>query len=400
MSSRLAQRLSAIAPSATLAIGARAQELRAQGIDVISFGTGEPDFDTPANVSEAGIEAIRKGRTRYTAVSGIPELRAVIAERASKSLGVTVTPAMVTVTVGAKGALFNLALALFEEGDEVVIPAPYWVSYPEQVRIVGATPVIVASTLEDGWKLRPEALAAALTPRTKAFMLCTPSNPTGAAYTESEIKALADVLRAHDCWIVLDEIYSQLVYDGFTHHSMLNVAPDLLSRTILIDGVSKTYAMTGWRLGWSIAPVALAKVMDTVQSQGATSTSTVSQYAALAALKAPADDLPRMREMFTERRNTLVAGLRALPGVRCGMPEGAFYAFCDVSAWVGRLTAEGKTLTDDNAIAAWLLDAAHVAVVPGSAFGAPGHLRLSYAVSIDSIREALRRITAAVAHWG
>ncbi len=396
MTKKLAARLSAFVPSATLAINARAQELRAKGVDVISFGAGEPDFDTPENVREAGRRAIAEGKTRYTPVSGIPELRRLIAETSTAQRGVAAKPENVTVTVGAKGALFNLALALFEEGDEVVIPTPCWVSYPEQVRLAGATPVFVPSTLEAGWKVAPEALAAALTPRTKAVVLCSPSNPTGAAYTEAELRALAEVLRPHDCWVVADEIYGALVYGGFAQRSILAVAPDLADRTVIVDGASKTFAMTGWRVGWSIAPAALAKAMDTIQGQGATSTATFCQWAALEALRSPATELAKMRALFEERRDRLVAGLRALPGVRCGLPEGAFYAFPDVGAWLGKRTPMDQELRDDTDIAAWLLDATHVAVVPGSAFYAPGHLRLSYAVGLPAIDEALRRIAGAV----
>jgi aspartate aminotransferase len=397
MSTKLASRLAAVIPSATLAINARAQELRARGVDVISFGAGEPDFDTPDNIREAGRRAIDQGRTRYTPVSGIPELRKLIADRSTAERGALAKPENVTVTVGAKGALFNLAMAAFEEGDEVVIPTPCWVSYPEQVRLAGATPVYVTSTLEQGWKMSPGALAAAITPRTKAVLLCTPSNPTGAAYTVEELQAIADVLRPHDCYIISDEIYAALVYDGFTQRSIVSVAPDLAPRVVLIDGVSKTYAMTGWRVGWSIAPTALAKAMDTVQGQGATSTATPSQWAALEALRSPASEIERMRALFEERRNRLVEGLRRIPGVRCGMPEGAFYAFCDVSAWVGRRTPMDTVLESDTDVATWLLDSAHVAVVPGGAFMAPGHLRLSYAVSIENIDKALARIAGAAA---
>lgn len=396
MPNRLAARLSAVSPSITLAINARAQELRAKGVNVISFGAGEPDFDTPENIREAGRRAIAEGRTRYTPVSGIPELRKAIAERSTADRGVVAKPENVTVTVGAKGALFNLALAAFEEGDEVVIPTPCWVSYPEQVRLAGATPVYVESTLESGWKVTADALRASLTPRTKAVILCSPSNPTGAAYTVDELKAIAEALRGHDCWIVTDEIYAGLVYDGFVQRSILAVAPDLAPRTVIIDGVSKTYAMTGWRVGWSIAPVALAKAMDTVQGQGATSTATFAQWGALEALRSPAVELERMRVLFQERRDRLVHGLRALPGVRCGMPEGAFYAFCDVSAWLGKRTPMDVVLETDGDIAQWLLDAAHIAVVPGSAFMAPGHLRLSYAVSVATIDDALARLAGAV----
>jgi aspartate aminotransferase len=397
MSNRLASRLDVVVPSATLAINARAQMLRAQGVDVISFGAGEPDFDTPPNIAEAGVAAIHAGRTRYTPVAGIAELRAAVAAQSTAVRGVPAKPEHVVVTVGAKGALFNLAMCLFEPGDEVVIPAPYWVSYPEQVRLVGATAVFVETTLDMGWKLSPEALAAALSPRTKAVVLCTPSNPTGAAYTPAELEALAAVLRAHDCWVVLDEIYAALVYDGFVQRSLLSVAPDLAPRVVVIDGVSKTYAMTGWRVGWSIAPTALSKAMEMVQSQGATSTATMAQWAALEALRSPPLALEEMRAIFSLRRDRLVAGLRALPGVRCGVPEGAFYAFAEVKAWLGRTTGSGRQLVNDLDIAAWLLDEAHVAVVPGSAFGAPGHMRLSYAVSVEQIDRALARIASALA---
>ena len=395
MPKTLASRLASVAPSATLAINARAQELRARGVDVISFGAGEPDFDTPANVREAGKVAIDEGRTRYTPVAGINELRDAVAERSTRERGVPCARGNVVVTVGAKGALFNLALALLEPGDEVVIPAPYWVSYPEQARIVGATPVHVDTAFEDGWRLRPEALAAALTPRTKAVILCSPSNPTGAAYTREQLRALADVLVKHDCWVVLDEIYGALVYDGFDQASMLSVAPELADRAVVIDGVSKTYAMTGWRVGWSVAPVALSKAMEMIQSQGATSTATMAQWAALEALRSPPLELEQMRALFQLRRDRLVDGLRAIPGVRVATPEGAFYAFAEVKGWLGRRAPSGATLDDDLAVAAWLLDAAGVAVVPGSAFGAPGHLRLSYAVSVEGIDKALARIAAA-----
>ena len=391
----LAKRLDAVVPSATLAINARAQALRAQGVDVISFGAGEPDFDTPSNIRDAAKAAIDSGKTRYTAVSGIPDLRKAIARHNEQERGVPTAAENVVVSMGAKSALFNFALAALEPGDEVVIPAPYWVSYPEQVRIAGATPVHIPSTLEAGWKITAEQLREAMSSRTKAVVLCTPSNPTGAAYTAAELTAFADVLRKFDCWIVCDEIYSKLVYDDFEQRSILQVAPDLKDRVVVIDGVSKTYAMTGWRIGWSIAPVALSKAMDTIQGQGTSSATTIAQYAALEAISSPAAELAHMRSIFAERRNKLVHGLRALPGVRCAMPEGAFYAFCDVSAWLGKSTGERVLETDDD-VARWLLDAARVAVVPGGAFGAPGHLRLSYAVSLGQIEDALARISTAI----
>ena len=300
------------------------------------------------------------------------------------------------VSVGAKSALFNFALAALEPGDEVIIPAPYWVSYPEQVRIAGATPVHITSRLENGWKITAEQLSNAITSKTKAVIFNSPSNPTGAAYTPHELQAFAAVLKNADCWIVCDEIYGRLVYDGFENRSLLAMDSSLAERTVIIDGVSKTYAKTGWRIGWSIAPVGLSKAMDTIQGQGTSSATTISQYAALEALNGPASDLAQMCEIFAERRNALVAGLRALPGgVRCAMPEGAFYAFCDVRGWLGKHAGDRMLETDDD-VARWLLDAARVAVVPGGAFGAPGHLRLSYAVALGQIAEALDRIRAAV----
>ncbi len=392
----LAQRLSSVVPSATLAMNARAQALRASGIDVISFGAGEPDFDTPSNIRDAGKRAIDEGKTRYTPTVGIPDLRKAIAAESTRRRSVVAAPENVIVPVGAKSALFNFAFAAVEPGDEVIIPAPYWVSYPEQVRMAGGTPVYVPSTLESGWKISPRALAEALTPRTKAFILCTPCNPTGAAYTSTELAALADVLRRSDCWVVIDEIYSQLVYDGFEQRSLLTVAADLAERIVLVDGVSKTYAMTGWRIGWSIATSALTKAMDIVQGQGVSSPATICQYAALEALTSPARDIEMMRNAFAARRVRLRDGMCGFEGVRCALPEGAFYLFCDVRTWIGKHAGDRKLL-DDVAIAEWLLDTAHVAVVPGGAFGAPGHLRLSYVVSDSQIDRALERIRAAVA---
>ncbi len=397
MSLNFSRRLDAIAPSATLAMNTRSLRLREAGHKVFSFGVGEPDFPTPTWIIDAAYEATKKGATRYTPVSGTTTLRKAILEATQTYRRWSPTADMITVSSGAKQVLFNLAMVLYEPGDEVIIPAPYWVSYPEQVRLVGATPVFIPSTLERGWKLDPADLARALSPKTKAVILCTPSNPTGAAYTPAELAAIADVLRPHDCWIVLDEIYASLVYDGFDQRSLVAVAPDLAPRVVIIDGVSKTFAMTGWRVGWSIAPIPLSKAMDMVQSQGATSTATPAQWAALEALRSPALEFEQMRSLFQLRRDRLVEGLRAIPGVRCGVPEGAFYAFCDITEWIGRRTPEGTVLTDDGVVAAWLLDQAHVAVVPGTAFGAPGHMRLSYAVSVENIDKALARIGDAVA---
>jgi aspartate aminotransferase len=381
----------------TLAMNARAAELRATGVDVFAFGVGEPDFEPPRWVSDAAKKAIDDGVTaKYTAVSGIVSLRKAICEATSRSRGWQPTPEMVTVSVGAKHALFNVAIALFQPGDEVVIPAPYWVSYPEQVRLMGATPVHVETREEDGWRMSAAALERAITSRTKAVILCSPSNPTGAAYGESEMRALLDVLRDHDCWIIVDEIYAELVYDGFQHVSVAKLAPDLRARTIIVDGVSKSYAMTGWRIGWSIAPRELAKALDTVQGQSTTNPSAVAQYAALAALTGPQDEVAKMRAAFEKRRIAMVEGLRSLPGVRCRMPEGAFYAFADCRGLYGLKWGE-KSLASDEDVAFWLLDKAHVATVPGGSFGAPGYVRFSYATSEERIAKGIGAIRAAIA---
>jgi aspartate aminotransferase len=391
----LAHRLSVVAPSVTLAMNARAAELRAKGVDVFAFGVGEPDFEPPSFVLEAAKAAIDKGASKYTAVTGIAPLKQAICAATTRARGWTPTPDMVCVSVGAKHALFNLALALYEPGDEVLIPAPYWVSYPEQVRIVGAEPVIVPTREADGWRMSPEDLRAALTPKTKAVILCSPSNPTGTAYDEGQLRGILDVLRAHDCWLIVDEIYAELTYDGFKHASVARLAPDMLDRIIIIDGVSKSYAMTGWRIGWSIAPKHVAKALDMVQGQSTTNASAVAQHAALAALTGDQAELARMRSQFEKRRNAMVAGLNSLPGVKCRTPEGAFYAFADCRGLYG-LPWNGKSLQNDEDIAFWLLDRAHVAAVPGGAFGAPGYVRFSYALSEERIAKGIASIRAAI----
>jgi aspartate aminotransferase len=390
----LASRLSAVAPSATLAMNARAMELKARGVDVFSFGVGEPDFEPPAAVLQAAKKAIDAGCSKYTAVTGIPALKEAICDATASARGWRPEPKNVCVSVGAKHVLFNLALALFEPGDEVVIPKPYWVTYPEQVRIFGATPVLLDTREDEGWKLTPDRLERALTPRTKAVVLCTPSNPTGAAYTEDETRELCDVLRKHDCWLIVDEIYAELVYDGFRFESAAKIAPDLRDRLVVVDGVSKTFAMTGWRIGWALAPVPLIKALDVVQGQSTTNATAVAQHAAAAALRIPMSDFAPTRAMFEKRRDAMVAGLESIPGVRCRKPEGAFYAFADVRGLYG-LEWGGKTIETDEDVAFWMLDRAHVAAVPGSGFGAPGYLRISYASSEERIAAgiaAMRRV--------
>jgi aspartate aminotransferase len=390
-----AKRLDAVAPSVTLAMNARVIELRGKGVDVFGFGVGEPDFEPPPAVLEAAKKAIDAGCSKYTAVSGIAPLKQAICDANEKMRGWRPKPENVCVSVGAKHALFNLAVALFEPGDEVIIPRPYWVTYPEQVRMMGATPVLPETREEEGWKLSPERLEKALTPATKAVVLNTPSNPTGAAYTEAETRALAAVLRKHDCWLIVDEIYAELVYDGLRFASFATVAPDLLDRIVIVDGVSKTYAMTGWRIGWTLAPPALTKALDTVQGQSTSNATAVAQYAALAALRTPIEEFERTRLMFQTRRDAMVSGLESISGVRCRKPEGAFYAFADVRGLYG-LEWNGKSIETDEDVVFWLLDKAHVAAVPGSGFGAPGFVRFSYAASEQRIAAGLAAMRAVV----
>ncbi len=398
MPTSFAERLRAVAPSMTLAMNARAAELRSKGTDVFAFGVGEPDFEPPRFVCEAAKKAIDDGLTaKYTAVTGIAQLKKAICEATARSRGWEPTPDMITVSVGAKHALFNVALALYQPGDEVVIPAPYWVSYPEQVRIVGATPVHVETREEDGWRMSPSQLERALTPKTKAVILCSPSNPTGAAYPESEMRGLLDVLARHDCWLVVDEIYAELVYDGFKQVSAAKLAPGLRSRMVVIDGVSKSYAMTGWRIGWSIAPRELAKsarrgagAEHDEPERGRSRSTPLSPR-----LIGPQEEVAKMRGVFERRRGAMVRGLNSLPGVKCRTPEGAFYAFADCRGLYGLPWGE-KSLANDEDIAFWMLERAHVAAVPGGAFGAPGYVRFSYATSEERIAKGIESMRAAI----
>ncbi|MBX3248619.1 MAG: pyridoxal phosphate-dependent aminotransferase [Myxococcales bacterium] len=394
----LAKRLDVVQPSATVAIAEKATLLRSQGVDVLSFSVGEPDFDTPKHICEAAKKAIDAGATRYTATGGILPLREAIAARsAARRGGARHEASEVLVSVGAKHTLFNLALALYEPGDEVVIPAPYWVSYPEQVRVAGAEPVIVETTAESGYRVTPAALEAAISPRTKAVVLCSPSNPTGSAYTAEQLRALADVLAKHSCWIIVDEIYGELVYGGFEQKSILEVAPELRDRIVIVDGVSKTYAMTGWRIGWMLAPKALVKACNTIQGQATTNPTTAAQHATIAALTGSQDCVAEMRAAFEKRRALVVEGISGTPGLSCTVPEGAFYVFVDASALLGKKTPGGVALEDDLALCAYLLDEARCALVPGSAFGAPGCFRMSYACSEAQIEAGIARLREAIA---
>ncbi len=394
MTSSLAKRLDAVAPSATLAMTAKAAELKAAGRKVYAFGVGEPDFETPAFIREAAARAIASS-SHYTEVVGTTSLREAVCMATERDRGWKTTPDRVTVSVGAKHALFNLAMVLCDPGDEVLIPAPYWVSYPEQVRLFGGEPRIVSTRAEDGWRMSPDALAEALGPKTKALVLCTPSNPSGAAYDARELEALAEVLRRHDCWIIVDEIYGELVYDGFEHVSLAKLAPDLVDRMIVVDGVSKTYAMTGWRIGWCITPPTLAKALAKVQGQSTTNPTAVAQAAAEAALRGPRDEVSRMREIFASRRNRMVEGLNSIPGIRCDLPRGAFYAFPDVTGLYGIEWGQ-KKLASASDVSLWQLDRCGIAAVAGEPFGAPGHIRYTYAAAESVIDEAITTLKRAV----
>jgi aspartate aminotransferase len=395
----LAHRLTTLAPSSTLAVQAKAKELRARGIDVISFGAGEPDFDTPERIKDAAVLAMRRGHTKYTEVGGVPELRAAVCAKLKRDNGLDYEPADVVVSVGAKHTLFNLMMALLDPGDEVLVPSPYWVSYPEQARLLGAVPVEVATAETTGFDLDPAALAAAITPRTKLIVLNSPNNPTGAVFSPAALQAVARLAVERQLWVVSDECYEALTFEG-RHVSVASFGSEVKARTIVVNTCSKAYAMTGWRIGYAAGPRALIRAMTDAQSQVTSNPSSIAQWAAVEALTGPQDEVAKMAGEFDRRRRLIVAGLNALPGVRCVMPKGAFYAFANVAGLFGRTwrKAEGATvLASSLDVTAFLLEAARVAVVPGRDFGSDAHVRLSYATSDALIREGLARMTTALA---
>ena len=391
----LSDTLARVKPSPTIAVTNKARELQAAGKDVIGLGAGEPDFDTPQNIKDAAKRAIDAGKTKYTAVDGIPELKAAICEKFRRENGLTYTPAQVTVGTGGKQILYNALVATLNPGDEVIIPAPYWVSYPDMVLLAGGTPVSVPAGIETQFKLSPEALEAAITPKTKWFIFNSPSNPTGAGYTRAELKALTDVLMRHPhVWVMSDDMYEHLVFDDFEFCTPAQVEPGLYDRTLTCNGVSKAYAMTGWRIGYAAGPAALIKAMGTIQSQSTSNPCSVAQYAALEALTGPQDFLPEFRTAFQRRRNLVVGMLNRAPGVTCPNPEGAFYVYPDISGCIGKTSAGGAKITDDEAFATALLEEAGVAVVFGAAFGLSPNFRVSYATADHVLEEACRRIIA------
>lgn len=398
---KIASRLDPIKPSITLAVTAKAAKLKAEGVDVISFGAGEPDFDTPEHIKAAAHEALHKqGSGKYTEVGGTLALRKAIAAELSAVHKTTVEPDAVLVSNGAKHSLYNLFMALIDPGDEVLIPAPYWVSYPDMVMLAGGRPVILETKAEDDFAVTAQQVAAACSPRTRAIVLNNPSNPTGAVYTRAQIEALAKVVVEKDLLVISDDIYRQLVYGDAEYVSIAAVSPELAARTILVDGVSKTYAMTGWRIGYTAVsksgPLPLIKAMAKIQGQSTSNPTNLAQTATLAALTGSQDCVGQMRKAFDERRQEMVKLLRAIPGVKCREPKGAFYAFPDLSAYIGKKSPEGSILDDDVQLCDWLVEVGKVAVVPGSGFGAPGFVRLSYATSMDNIREGVGRLGKAL----
>jgi aspartate aminotransferase len=389
----LADALSRVKPSATIAVSQKARELKAQGRDVIGLGAGEPDFDTPDNIKNAAIAAINRGETKYTPVSGIPELRKAIADKFKRENGLDYDPSQTIVGTGGKQILFNAFMATMNPGDEVVIPAPYWVSYPEMVAICGGTPIFVETTIDNSFKLTPEALDKAITPKTKWLIFNSPSNPSGAAYSEAELKALTDVLLKHEhVWVLTDDMYEHLVYGDFTFTTPVQVEPKLYDRTLTMNGVSKAYAMTGWRIGYAAGPLQLIKAMDMIQGQQTSGACSIAQWAAVEALNGTQDFIPENKKIFERRRDLVVSMLNQAKGINCPTPEGAFYVYPSCAGLIGKTSPSGKVIETDEDFVSELLEAEGVAVVHGSAFGLGPNFRISYATSEELLEEACSRI--------
>ncbi len=387
---RLANRVQRVKPSPTLSITARVAELRAAGKDIIGLGAGEPDFETPDHIKAAGIEAIRSGFTRYTAVDGTPGLKKAIIAKFHRDNGLDYTPEQILVSCGGKQSFFNLCQALLNSGDEVIIPAPYWVSYPDMVRLADGEPVVIRAGAESGFKITPAQLNAAITDRTRLCVINSPSNPTGVAYTRDELAGLGEVLRAHpQVLIATDDMYEHIIWSEEPFSNILNPCPDLYDRTIVLNGVSKVYAMTGWRIGYAGGPASLIRAMKKVQSQSTSNPTSISQVAAQAALDGDQSCIAPMLKAFRERHDFVVGALNAIPGVECLPADGTFYCFPQFQSVIDRL----DTVSDDLGLAEYLIEEAGVALVPGSAFGAPGYMRLSFATGLDVLKDALGRLT-------
>jgi aspartate aminotransferase len=389
----LADALSRVKPSATIAVTQKARDLKAQGRDIISLSVGEPDFDTPDNIKQAAIDAIRRGETKYPPVSGITPLREAIAKKFKRENGLDYKPTQTIVGTGGKHVLFNAFMASVNKGDEVIIPAPYWVSYPDMVLLSGGQPVFIETKLEDNFKLKPEALERAITPRTKWVLFNSPSNPSGAAYTREELKALTDVLLKHPhVWVMTDDMYEHLTYGDFVFTTPAQVEPNLMDRTLTINGVSKAYAMTGWRIGYAAGPDKLMKAMDMLQGQQTSGACAIAQWAAVEALNGPQDCIPKFRKAFESRRDLVVSMLNQARGLKCPKPEGAFYVYPSVAELLGKTTPAGKVIASDEDFVSGLLESEGVAAVHGGAFGLGPNFRISYATSSEILEDACKKI--------
>jgi aspartate aminotransferase len=392
---QLAERTKLIKPSVTLAIAAKAGKLRAEGVDVVNFSAGEPDFDTPEHIKAAAVEALRKGMTKYTDVKGIEPLREAITDMYRRTHDLTYRKEDVVVSCGAKHSLYNVLQAVVNPGDEIVIPAPYWVSYSDMALLAGGVPKLIPSDESSGFRITEEQLRAALTPRTRVFLLNSPCNPTGATYNRDELLALTRVLEKHDCLILADDIYEKIVYDGFHVHNILTLCPSLRDRTIVINGVSKSYAMTGWRIGYALGPSDVIAAASKIQSQSTSNPTSIAQAAALEAIRGPQDEVVTMVREFQKRRDVIVERLNGIDGITCRKPEGAFYVFPNISGLLHK-TGRGKTLSSPCDLADYLLEEAKVAAVPGEDFGSNEHIRFSYATSLADIEKGCARVRKAV----
>lgn len=393
---KLAQRVQKIKPSPTLEITAKAKAMKAQGIDVVGFGAGEPDFDTPQNIKEAAIRAVKEGFTKYTPVGGTEELKKAISAKLKRDSGLDYSPAEILVSNGGKHSLYNIAQVLFEKGDEVIIPAPYWVSYPPQVILNEATPVIIEATDKTDFKITPTQLEKAITSKTKAFIINSPSNPTGAAYSKEELGQIAKILVSHKVICISDEIYEKIVYDNFEQASIASLGEEIKKQTIIVNGVSKVYSMTGWRMGFAAGPGELIASMTKVQGQVTSNISSITQKACVEAYNGPQESVEKMVSEFIKRRDTIVERLNKIPGITCNNPQGSFYVFPNIGKLFGKKTADGKKIASSSDFASYLLESQKVAVVPGIGFGTDNYMRLSYATSMQSIEKGLDRIEKAV----
>jgi len=395
----LSNRAKSLKPSPTLAINAKAKSMQSQGIHVISFGAGEPDFDTPKNIKQAAVRAIEEGFTKYTAVGGIDELKDAVIHKFQRDNQLTYKRSQILVSCGGKHSFYNLAQALFDQGDEVIVPAPYWVSYPPMVSLAGAVPILSETKEKHGFKMTPEDLKRAVTPKTKALILNSPSNPTGSAYTKGELEWIAEIAISRNFFVISDEIYEKIVYDGFEFISIASLGEEIKKRTIIVHGVAKTYAMTGWRIGYAAGPEEIISAMSNIQSQSTSNPTSISQKASVEALIGPQEEVAKMVSAFSQRRNYIVDRLNKIPGVSCFNPAGAFYAFPNFSPYYGKSYQEKKISNSTN-LADFFLDVARVAVVPGIEFGADPFERLSYATSMENIKEGVNRIEEALKKLG